>query len=87
VELRREPHAALAVPVVREDLCIGCGYCEHHCPVRPERAIVVTADGAGLRVEGLGLGGAEKKVDGGIGGQGGDEALPGGKLLPPGFSD
>ena len=33
---RRIPHLEAA-------LCIGCGNCEHPCPVRPERAIVVEA--------------------------------------------
>ncbi len=28
-------------PVVSHALCIGCGACEHVCPVRPESAIVV----------------------------------------------
>ena len=29
------------MPVVNESLCIGCGACEHLCPVSPESAIVV----------------------------------------------
>ncbi|MGN1359172.1 MAG: 4Fe-4S dicluster domain-containing protein [Kiritimatiellia bacterium] len=29
------------VPLLEAALCIGCGNCEHPCPVRPERAIVV----------------------------------------------
>jgi MauM/NapG family ferredoxin protein len=29
------------VPVVKEDLCIGCGMCEQHCPVFDTAAIVV----------------------------------------------
>ena len=34
-------HGMCRVPVVNEELCIGCGSCEYPCPVRPERAIVV----------------------------------------------
>lgn len=33
----------LRLPRVDEDLCIGCGACEYACPVRPQRAIIVTA--------------------------------------------
>jgi MauM/NapG family ferredoxin protein len=29
------------VPVVDEDLCLGCGICEEHCPIYDEAAIVV----------------------------------------------
>jgi ferredoxin len=31
----------LALPEVREMLCIGCGACENACPARPHRAIYV----------------------------------------------
>ena len=31
----------LTIPEVSPDLCVGCGACEHACPVTPERAIVV----------------------------------------------
>ena len=31
------------VPVVRENMCSGCGYCEYHCPVKNDAAIIVTA--------------------------------------------
>jgi polyferredoxin len=34
-------HDACPVPVLTEDLCIGCGNCEYPCPVRPLRAIRV----------------------------------------------
>lgn len=32
-------------PYVRPELCIGCGICEHECPVLDDRAIYVTAVG------------------------------------------
>ena len=35
----------LKKPYVRPELCIGCGICEHECPVMDERAISVTAVG------------------------------------------
>ena len=31
----------IPVPHLTPELCIGCGNCEHPCPVRPARAIVV----------------------------------------------
>ena len=34
----------LQQPFVRPELCIGCGVCEHECPVRGQRAIRVTAE-------------------------------------------
>lgn len=32
----------LTIPEMEPDLCIGCGGCEFICPVRPEKAIIVT---------------------------------------------
>lgn len=34
-------HNNLMIPEIRPEICIGCGSCEHICPVRPEKAIVV----------------------------------------------
>ena len=34
----------LASPFVDPDLCIGCGICEHECPVMGIKAIRVTAE-------------------------------------------
>jgi polyferredoxin len=31
----------LFIPEVHTDICVGCGACEHACPVRPNRAIYV----------------------------------------------
>jgi len=41
--VERDPGVAnsLKVPVIDNDLCIGCGACEYHCPVRPYSAIRV----------------------------------------------
>ncbi|MDD2765329.1 MAG: 4Fe-4S binding protein [Opitutaceae bacterium] len=32
----------LRLPEFKRELCIGCGACEYACPVRPEKAIIVT---------------------------------------------
>ncbi|MCL4695215.1 MAG: 4Fe-4S dicluster domain-containing protein, partial [Candidatus Hydrogenedentes bacterium] len=32
-------------PFMVPDLCIGCGICEHECPVKDDRAVYVTAVG------------------------------------------
>jgi ferredoxin-type protein NapF len=36
--------AELTVPALAGELCIGCGACEHVCPVRPHRAIYVDGE-------------------------------------------
>lgn len=36
-----EKNGGILIPVVHEDLCIGCGACEYLCPVRPLSAIHV----------------------------------------------
>lgn len=41
VSLKPEPGNPVYVPHVDETHCAGCGYCEHFCPVRPGRAILV----------------------------------------------
>ncbi|MBD3241448.1 MAG: 4Fe-4S dicluster domain-containing protein [Chitinivibrionales bacterium] len=40
------------VPVVFEDYCIGCGMCEHHCPISVQAAIVVYSFGENRRAHG-----------------------------------
>lgn len=32
-------------PMVDEDLCVGCGYCENVCPVKPKSAIKIYSQG------------------------------------------
>ncbi len=34
----------LFIPEVNTDICIGCGACEHPCPVRPHKAIYVESN-------------------------------------------
>lgn len=34
----------LRIPVIDEELCVGCGGCEYICPTRPFRAIYVTGN-------------------------------------------
>lgn len=41
--LRMVESAGREVPVVDDALCIGCGACEHLCPVRPISAVTVKA--------------------------------------------
>ncbi len=49
LDLVQQPGNTAPVPVVDENRCYGCGYCEHDCPVAPS-AIVVTSSGA-LRLD------------------------------------
>lgn len=82
------PGRTVPVPVIREDRCAGCGFCQYHCPVQAQPAIVVepmeairmasgsfeeTARTAGLELR---LGRHEKAVE---------RAVEGG--LPPGFTE
>ena len=46
IDFMREPGNPVPVPHVNEDRCAGCGYCEHHCPIQNQAAIVVTPLGA-----------------------------------------
>jgi ferredoxin len=39
-----EIQVRLQLPYVEPNLCIGCGICEHECPVSGKRAIRVTAE-------------------------------------------
>ena len=46
VKFRDEPGNPVPVPEVLEDRCAGCGFCEYHCPVQNQSAIIVTPMGA-----------------------------------------
>lgn len=39
IPYKEEKH--LYIPYVHEDVCIGCGACEHICPVEPFKALVI----------------------------------------------
>ncbi len=41
----------LFLPEVDDELCIGCGACEHACPVTPKKAIFVTANPVHLKAK------------------------------------
>lgn len=46
VNFRNEPGNPVPVPEVIEERCAGCGFCEYHCPVQNQSAIIVTPMGA-----------------------------------------
>ena len=41
IQLVEDPDTGNLIPVVSEEICIGCGACENLCPVRPLSAITV----------------------------------------------
>ncbi len=41
IVLKKLPEIKAPVPFVIENRCSGCGFCEHHCPVEAQPAIVV----------------------------------------------
>jgi ferredoxin len=41
MRLYGQPDSGLAIPEIDNALCVGCGACEHICPVSPYRAIYV----------------------------------------------
>jgi MauM/NapG family ferredoxin protein len=97
IELRRVDGQAVAVPFVEARRCSGCGYCEYHCPVQADAAIVVgpldalrLADGSYRgqgRLQGLQLElkrATPKETDEVTAGEA--PSLPAG-TLPPGFSE
>jgi MauM/NapG family ferredoxin protein len=50
------------VPVVDEDLCLGCGMCEQHCPIFDTAAIVVYKFGENRKAQGPYASDSQKKV-------------------------
>lgn len=50
------------VPVVTESLCLGCGFCEQHCPINDQAAIVVYRFGEHRLASGNYLTGPEKEA-------------------------
>jgi len=92
VILQRVADVPVAVPVVDERRCNGCGFCEHYCPVAPGAAIVVDPMDA-LRLEEGSYRDRSRELgftfeQQGQGDTGGPVA-PGipDRGLPPGFSD
>jgi len=49
--VRMVPYEKLRLPEVNNDICVGCGACEHACPVEPRRAILVESNRIHLRAE------------------------------------
>ena len=45
------PYGQLVIPEVNDDLCIGCGACEHACPAHPHRAIYVVGNSVHLTAQ------------------------------------
>lgn len=89
VELRRTPGIAVPAPFVIEERCAGCGLCEYHCPVRPQRAIQVQASGAlrlaqGSYVEASRVQGLDLRLRAAHG-EPANESPPG--EAPPGFDE
>ncbi len=41
----------LTIPEVRPELCIGCGACEYICPVKPDKAIIVSGNKKQVRAK------------------------------------
>lgn len=41
----------LTIPRVKPELCIGCGACEFICPVKPEKAIIVSGSSKQVRAK------------------------------------
>ena len=42
--VRMVPFEKLMLPEVRDNICVGCGACEHACPVIPRKAIFVVSN-------------------------------------------
>jgi formate hydrogenlyase subunit 6/NADH:ubiquinone oxidoreductase subunit I len=94
IELQQSPEHEVAVPVVLENRCTGCGACEHACPVRAIPAVRITpmaelrlAAGS-YRREGKQRGLAISRGPAKEGGKAQERQKGEGKSqLPPGFSE
>ena len=38
------PYKETRIPQVNKDLCLGCGACQHICPIQPQKAIVISGN-------------------------------------------
>jgi MauM/NapG family ferredoxin protein len=91
IRLVPAPGIKVAVPVVDEHKCAGCGWCEYRCPVVASAAIVVEPMGA-LRLA-AGEDHARRAIEAGLDIRLADKRKPPepahdhGQGLPPGFSD
>jgi formate hydrogenlyase subunit 6/NADH:ubiquinone oxidoreductase subunit I len=41
----------LKIPELNNDICIGCGACEHACPTTPRKAIYITSNSVHLQAQ------------------------------------
>jgi MauM/NapG family ferredoxin protein len=94
IRLVQEEGHKVAVPVVDEFKCAGCGWCEYRCPVFAEAAIQVTpmaalrlppGDTYSVKAKQAGL--DIRKSSAGKGEKTPSTELPGAGELPPGFSE
>lgn len=91
VSLQHVSGIEVSVPVVDEQRCNGCGFCEHYCPVAPGAAVVVEPmdtvrlEGGSYREKAREIGLSIEPKSQGYPGPEAAPATPRGKL-PPGFT-
>ncbi|MDR2800615.1 MAG: 4Fe-4S dicluster domain-containing protein [Desulfovibrio sp.] len=94
VKLQKMEGLAVPAPVVADDRCYGCGYCERHCPVSVSAIVVEALNALRLTSESYKqtaqAAGMDYTLSDSHGGKGSDaghaQELPDGGL-PPGFSE